>query len=152
MNRNLYTHYKQNRNIDLHYEEWDFFSVCLFGVFYLLHIDLWQGRQSRISGTGCSSCVNRMIPRKQEMCVYKQITWIMNQKNEKVLWNYIYTGYHNQSDSQSRPISWSHNQVRTDVKLGATCGRRQWASGWETEMLSGALNIESTWLRRYGSI
>ena len=25
----------------------------------MLHIDLWQNCQSGISGTGCSSCVNR---------------------------------------------------------------------------------------------
>ena len=42
----------------------------------VLHNDLWQSRQSGISWTGCSSCVNKVIIRKQAMCGCKQLMWV----------------------------------------------------------------------------
>ena len=37
----------------------------------VLYIDLWETRQSRISGTGCSSCVNKVISGKHVMHWYQ---------------------------------------------------------------------------------
>ena len=52
----------------------------------MLKIDLWHSSQSGISGTGCSSCLNKVITRKQAMHGCKQIMWITKRKNAETLW------------------------------------------------------------------
>ena len=98
----------------------------------LLKIDLWQSRQSGISGTGSSNWVYRKTAR---------VGWQVEADHAKALWNHLYTGTHGQSLS----TSWSHNQVRADATLSATWGGLKCLPPplqRSTKVLSGTLNIE----------
>ena len=70
-------------------------------------------------------------------------------------WEIIYTQAHT-SDGQSLSASWSHNQVRAEPALIADHGMGRAAPTYpgreEEKGLSVSLNIQSTWLRSYGSI
>ena len=107
-----------------------FLQICIFfsllmNIWLMLHVDLWQSRQSRIYEAGCSCCINKVITRKQAMCGCKQLTWVDN-RNTWALEIYIYTGTH---------VRWSHNQVRAEAALSATRGRGSSNPCWEAEVL-----------------
>ena len=101
----------------------DFYAVIL-----VLHIDLWQCRQSRIYGTGCFSCVNKKIA----MRVCKQLTWVDSRKrvtsvddwNAWSMENFIYTGTH---------VRWSVSVIQLWPKPnqgGSYVERHQWWWLW----------------------
>ena len=90
------------------------------------------------------------------LCEQKDSSRELTTGTRNALWNYIYTGTHSQSRTESRSTSWNHNQVRKEVVLGGHqpqwCVWGKWALGREAEeVLSGVLNIESTWVKK-GSI
>ena len=83
-----------------------FFVLMSLICVIVLHTDLWQSCQSGLSGTGCSSSVNKVITGKQVMHRCKQITWITGRKNAYALWNSRYTGTSgNHSHSVYREVS-----------------------------------------------
>ena len=49
----------------------------------MLHIDIWQSRQSGISGIACSICVNKAISAIQAILGCKQITWVDSWKDNR---------------------------------------------------------------------
>ena len=77
----------------------------------MLHIELWQGRQSGIPGIGRSSCVNKAIIRHK---------WCMGVSSSRGLrtrmqgrWEIIYTQRHGQSQSHGE------NPASTQRRAGA---------------------------------
>ena len=69
------------------------------------YVDLCQSRPSRVSGIGSSCYVNKIITGKLAMRGCMQLTWVdswkwftwVDNRNDWLLGNYIYTGTHSQS-------------------------------------------------------
>ena len=87
----------------------------------MLHIDPWQIHQSMISGTGCSSCVKKMITGKQAMHGCKQFTWVDIQKNGRH-YEIIYM------DTQVRTVSHAVTDLQSITPSRADIQSRRVAS------------------------
>ena len=120
-----------------------------------MHIDLWRTHRSRISGTGCSSCVNKLITGKQTMRECKQLTWVVSWKwvmqvDNQNVWavgNYIYAEGQScrelVSELEPQP---SQGRSRAEHHLQLEAATLAYPS-WKAEgVLNGTLNMESMWL------
>ena len=110
---------------------------------YALHIDLWQSRQSGISEAACANCLKIVITGKQAILMCKRVTWVDNRNEWR--WEILYTVI-STSDGQSHSLTVSHRQSyeihSQRVRRGGGGGRGQCSpTGWEAEVLSGALNM-----------